>query len=334
MRTRHIILLVLALLGLAVAGCGGGSRDVPDGAVAVVGDEDISKAEFDALMARAKNAYTQQKRDFPKVGTAEYKTLQNQAVQFLVQQEKYRQAADDMEIEVEEKQVDARLKQVIDQYAEGNKEKFLKDIKAQGLTEEQVRREIENQLISEKIYEEVTEGVKVTDKDIEAHYEKNKKDYKAPASRDVRHILISSKPLADRLHGELADGGNFAALAKKHSKDPGSKANGGKLTVRKGETVPPFDKASFSLKKGELSNPIKTTYGWHIIEALSDVKPPSTTPLKDVKEQIRQQLLQEKRQKAIGDWTKELNEDFDDEIAYQVGYAPPATTGTTTAVQE
>jgi parvulin-like peptidyl-prolyl isomerase len=332
-RKAHVILLVVALLGLAAAGCGGGTRDVPDNSVAIVGGADITKAEFDALMDRARSAYKGQKREFPKVGTPEYKTLQNQAVQYLVQQEKYRQAAADMDIKIEEKEINARLEQVKKQYFGASQKEYEKNLKAQGLTDEQVRREVENQLISEKIYAKITEGVKVTDEDIQEHYEKNKKDYKVNASREVRHILVSGKPLADRLHGELQNGGNFAALAKRHSKDPGSKANGGKLTVRKGETVPPFDKAAFSLKKGELSTPIKTTYGWHIIEALSDVKPPTTTPLKDVKEQIRQQLLQERRQKAVSDWTKELNKDFDEKIAYQVGYAPPSTNQTTTASQ-
>lgn len=332
MRRSQLILLVVALVAVA-AGCGGGSKSVPDGSVAVVGSADITKAEFDALMERARSAYAQQKRDFPKQGTPEYKTLQNQAVQYLVQQEKYRQAAADMDIKIENKDVDARLAQVKKQYFGSSQKEYEKNLKRQGLTEEQVRREIENQLISEKIYEQVTEEVKVTDEDIQEHYDKNKKDYRVPASREVRHILVTSKSLADRLHAQVADGGNFAALAKRHSKDPGSKANGGKLTVRKGETVPPFDKAAFSLKKGELSQPVKTTYGWHIIEALSDVKPPSTTALKDVKEQIRQQLLQERRQKAVADWTKELNSDFDDKIAYQVGYEPPSTNQTTTASQ-
>jgi parvulin-like peptidyl-prolyl isomerase len=176
--------------------------------------------------------------------------------------------------------------------------------------------------------------VKVTDSEVSDYYNSHKADYKVAASRDVRHILVAKKALADDLHSQLENGGNFAALAKKNSTDPGSKQNGGKLTVRKGETVPEFDKVAFELKKNELSAPVKTQYGYHIIEALSDVKPPSQTPLKDVKEQIRQQLLQEKRQKAITDWSKETNDEFEDKIAYQVGYAPPATTGnTTTATQ-
>lgn len=329
MRKIHVLTLFLALLALGVAGCGGDDKNVPDGAVAVVDGEEITKAEFDALINRAKSSYEQNKREFPKVGTPEYKTLQNQAVQYLVQQEKYRQKAEELDVEVEKKEVDDRLTQIKQQYFGGDDAKFQENLKQQGLTEQQVRREIENQLISEKIYEKVTEGVKVTDEEITKYYESHKSDYKVAESRDVRHILVAKKPLADDLYRQLQNGGNFAALAKKHSTDPGSKENGGKLTVRRGETVAEFDKTAFALKKGELSQPVKTQYGFHLIEALTDIKPASQTPLKDVKEQIRQQLLQEKRQKAISDWSKELNDEFEDEIAYQVGYAPPATTATT-----
>jgi foldase protein PrsA len=326
---KTTLILVLALLGLGLAACGGGDDSVPDGAVAVVDGEEISKGEFDALMIRAKTSYQQNKRDFPKVGTPEYKTLQDQAVQYLVQQEKYRQKAEDLDVEVTDKEVDERMQQVITQYFSGKREDFEKNLKQQGLNEEQVRAEIENQVVSEKIYEKVTEGVKVTDAEIQKYYDGHKSDYKVAESRDVRHILVAKKPLADQLHGQLENGAAFAALAKKHSTDPGSKENGGKLTVRKGETVPQFDKVAFALDKNELSVPVKTQYGWHIIEALSDIAAPKQTPLKDVKEQIRQQLLQEKRQKAISDWSKDINDEFDDEITYQVGYAPPATTGTT-----
>ena len=77
-------------------------------------------------------------------------------------------------------------------------------------------------------------------------------------------------------------GGDFAELAKKHSEDTGSKANGGKLTISKGQTVAPFDQTAFLLKKNEISKPVKTEFGFHVIQPISDVKPAKVTPLKDV----------------------------------------------------
>ena len=114
--------------------------------------------------------------------------------------------------------------------------------------------------------------MKVSDADIQEYYNTHKTQYVQPESRDVRHILVPKKALADSLYAQLKSGANFAQLAKRYSKDPGSAANGGKLTVSKGQTVPEFDKTAFSLKKGELSQPVKTQYGYHIIQALSAVK--------------------------------------------------------------
>jgi foldase protein PrsA len=332
MRTFALILSLCAL-SLGLTACGGGDKNVPDGSVAVVGDEEISKAEFDALMDRAKTAYSQQKRDFPKTGTPEYKSLQNQAVQYLVQQAKYREKAKDLDVKVTDKEVDDRLKQVKQQYFGGSEKKYKKNLEQQHLTEADLRNQIENQLISEKIYNKVTEDVKVSDKEIADYYKAHKKDYKVAESRDVRHILVNKKGLADQVRSQLVNGGSWATLAKKYSKDPSSKDNGGKLTIRRGETVPEFDKTAFALKKNEISQPVKTQYGYHVIQAVSAIKASKQTPLKDVKQTIRQQLLQEKRQKAIADWSQDLNKEFEDKISYQIGYAPPATTGTTNATK-
>ena len=74
--------------------------------------------------------------------------------------------------------------------------------------------------------------------------------YAQAASRDVRHILVNSKTLADQLEAQLKSGGDFAKLAKQYSKDPGSAKTGGKLTITQGQTVPEFDKAAFTLSPG------------------------------------------------------------------------------------
>jgi parvulin-like peptidyl-prolyl isomerase len=327
--------LVLVLV-LAAAGCGGssGSRAVPAGDVALVGGEPISKAEFSQLLGQAKKTFTAQKRPFPKPGSSEYKALQDQAMSFLVQRAEFDQKAKSLGVSVSEKQVDARLAQIKKQYFGGSEAKYLAQLKQQGLSEAQVRDDIRAQLVSEGIFNKVTSSASVSQADIEAYYNAHKSQYGQPESRTVRHILVSSKPLAQRLDAQLqADhGATFAALAKKYSKDPGSAAQGGKLTVSKGQTVPQFDKVAFSLKTGQISPPVHTQYGWHIIQALTAIKPAKQTPLKDVQQSIKQQLLQQKKNDAMTKWVNDTKKDFcSGKLDYQVGYKPltdPCTTVT------
>jgi parvulin-like peptidyl-prolyl isomerase len=324
--------LVLCALALVLAGCGGGNDEVPADAVAVVDGEQIAKSDFDALLSQAKQSYKNQKRDFPAAGTQEYQTLRNQAVQFLVQREQFEQEAADMDVEITDKQVADRLEQIQQQYFGGDKKKYEAQLKEQGLTEKQVRNDIRAQLVSEKIFEQVTKGVKVTDAEITKYYNENKAQYSQPESRDVRHILVKSKAKADDLYEQLQDGADFAALAKQHTEDTSSKENGGKLTISKGQTVAPFDRTAFLLEKGVISRPVKTEFGYHIIEALSEVKPEKVTPLKDVKESIRQQLLQTKKNETMTKWVDDLKQDYEDKVSYAAGFNPPpaATTNAET----
>ena len=194
-----------------------------------------------------------------------------------------------------------------------------------------MRNDIRAQIISERIFAKVTKDVKVTDKQIEDYYAKNKAQYSQPESRDVRHILVKNKAKADDIYNQLKAGGDFAALAKKFSEDTGSKANGGKLTISKGQTVAPFDKTAFLLKKNAISKPVKTEFGYHIIQPLSDTKAAKVTPLKDVEKSIKPQLAQTKKNEAMTKWVDDLKKDYEDKISYAVGFnPPPSATGTTT----
>ena len=328
MRRRATLLAVLVL-----AGCAGGEEKVPADAVAVVDGEEIARSDYEAVIAQAKKSYANQKRAFPAAGSPELQTLKSQVVQYLVQREEFEQEAENRGLEITDKQVDARLAEVLKQYFNGDKKKYEQQLAAQGMTERAVRADIRSQIVSEKIFEEVTSKVAVTDKQIEEYYSKNKAQYSQPESRDVRHILVKTKKQADDLYAQLQGGADFAALAKKFSEDTGSKANGGKLTISKGQTVAPFDQTAFLLKKNELSKPVKTEFGFHIIEALGDTKAAKVTALKEVKESIRQQLAQTKKNEAMTKWVDDLKKDYEDKVAYAVGFTPPpaATTGTTSA---
>jgi parvulin-like peptidyl-prolyl isomerase len=329
MKIFRLALLLCALVAVGLAGCGG-DEEVPADAVAVVDGQQIARSDYEALLSQAKKSYKNQKREFPAAGSQEFQTLRNQAVQFLVQREQFEQEASDMDVDVTDKQIDARLEQIQKQYFGGDKKKYEKQLKEQGLSEKQVRNDIRAQIISEKIFEQVTKDVKVTDADITAYYAKNKAQYSQPESRDVRHILVKTKKQADELYAQLQGGADFAALAKKYSEDTGSKANGGKLTISQGQTVAPFDKVAFELEKNEISKPVKTEFGYHIIQPLSDEKAAKVTPLKDVKESIRQQLGQTKKNEAMTKWVDELKKDYKDKVSYAAGFSPPPDAKSTT----
>jgi parvulin-like peptidyl-prolyl isomerase len=327
MRSRSFLFLVpvLVLAAALAAGCGGssGPKAVPSDGAAVVGGDTITKADVNQLLGQAKKSYASQKRKFPKQGSTQFKLLQDQAIQYLIQQDEFKQKAKELGIEISDAQVAARLKQIKKQYFGGSEAKYQQQLRSQGLSQKQVENDIRSQLLSEAIFKKVTKDVKVSDADAKAYYDTHKSQYSQPESRDVRHILVNSKPLADKLYAQLKGGADFATLAKKYSKDPGSAAQGGKLTISKGQTVPEFDKTAFSLKTKQLAAPVKTQYGWHIIQALSPIRPAKQTPFAQVKATIVQQLQQQKRNDAMTKWVNDTKKGFcSGKIGYQTGYAP------------
>jgi parvulin-like peptidyl-prolyl isomerase len=328
MKPTRIIAAVLVVLSVLVAtacGGGGGKENVPTDSVAVVDGTQVTKAQLTSLLERAKKTYKSQKRAFPKAGTAEYQALQTQAVAFLVQRAEYDNRASDMNIKVTDKEVTDRINQIRTQSFGGSQKKLDQQLKAQGYTPETLREDIKAQLISEKIYNEVTKDAKVSDAAIQKYYNENKSQFTTKESRDVRHILVKSKATADTLYKQIKGGADFAALAKKFSIDPGSKDKGGLLTIQKGQTVAPFDKVAFALKTNAVSTPVKTQYGYHIIKPVSAVKAASVQPLKDAKAQIQATLLEQAKNDAITKWTNDVKKYFEKKVTYATGYAPPAT---------
>ena len=327
-RSLALAAAALAAVTLVAAGCGG-ADEVPADAVAVVDGTPITRSSLDGLLTRAKKSYAAQKRYFPKAGTSDYQSLQTQAVAYLVQREEYAREADKLGIDVTDQQIAKKVDEVKKQYFGDSQAKFDKGLADQGYTKATLEDDIRSQLLTEGIYKKVTTDAKVTDADVKSYYEKNRANYTVPESRSVRHILVKSKADADRIRTELVNGGDFAALAKANSIDPGSKDAGGKLTVSKGQTVAPFDKAAFSLDTNELSQPIKTQFGYHLIQPLAAVKAGSVTPFAQVKDQIKTQLESETKNTAVNKWVADVEKEYKDKVQYAAGFEPPDTSTTT-----
>jgi foldase protein PrsA len=353
---KHLrLVLILAFVAAFAAACGGGSgapKSVPSDAVAVVGGDTISKDRFNEVLDQAKRSYEAQNKPFPQPGTTTYGTVRAQIMQLLVERSEYDQQAKDLGVKVSDKDVEDRLDQVKQQAftQPGQKPKskaeleklYRRELKRQGLTDKEVRDGFRAQLVREKIYEKVTKDVKVSDNDAKKYYDDHKTQYEQaaqPESRDVRHILVKSHAVALTVYQKLKAGGDFSKLALKYSIDP-SKSSGGRLTVCKEKTVScplktvaPFEKVAFSLKTNEISKPVHTRFGWHVIQAVGPVNPPkkkSTIPFDQVKAAIKQQQLQQKKQDAFNKWWNDTKKDFGKKTKYQVGYAPPASQTTTT----
>ena len=341
MKTRLPFLLLSALLLvvlLAACGGGGNSGPPPADAIAEVDGTPVSKASFTALMSVACARYKAQGQACPKVGTPTYSSLRDSAVTFLVQQEELTQEAKKLGVTVTQKDLDKQVEQIKKTYYQGNEKKFEDALKKDDITLSQLEQyELRPNLLGQKLQAKVTSDVKVSDAEAQKYYNANKATYVTPKTREVRHILVNSKSLADTLETKLQNGASFAALAKKYSKDTGSAAQGGKLCVAHGgtsgacqQTVPPFDKAVFSLKTNEISQPVKSTFGYHIIQALGAVKPPHTQTFEEVKSSIEANLASQQKQTAWQAWLAKMAKDYKGKVTYQTGYAPATTTTPTT----
>jgi len=141
------------------------------------------------------------------------------------------------------------------------------------------------------------QSANITDAELHKQYQDNLDNYRVPERVNVRHILIKTqgkpkdqwpqlKAKAEDILKQLQHGGNFAQLAKKDSEDPGSAEKGGELGwITRGQTVPNFDKAAFSLKPGELSGIVETEYGYHIIQ-VEQKEAGHVKPFDEVKPQL------------------------------------------------
>jgi foldase protein PrsA len=334
LRNRRLVLLVVccaAFAGIA-AGCGGSdssSSDVPKGAIAVVDGQPITQAQLVQAVARYNRSAVKAKQATIKPGTDAYTTaVQERLVPYLVALTEFEQQAKKLGVTVTPKEVDASLKKdVIDQYFGGKRSKLLAAIKKQGSTMAEVRETVRLNLLQTKVTKKLTQGIKVTDAEARAAYEKNIANYEKPTSRNLAHILVKTKAKADKLYTELQNGANFATLAKKNSTDSNSAVQGGNLGVQaESSLVKPFSKVAFAIKTGTISKPVHTRFGWHIIKALGPVIPHTVSPFSKEKASIVQELQQAKNASATADFGKKMENYYKSRVKYAKDYEPPKTT--------
>lgn len=311
---KIISALMLATFVFSAVGCDMIEK-TPEGiqrqVVAKVNDEKITKGEIDKLVKQSGIIASIEQQY-----GANYKTNE-QAMSALKQQEGqlldnqvtvvlFLQKAKELKLEPSDKEL---TKQITTQY-NATKKGYKTDtawkaaLKQAGITEADFKEEIRQGIIEQNVMKYIYKGVSVSDSDVKAYYDKNQSQYtEQPNKINLSHILVKTEDEAKKVETRLKNGEDFAAVAKSVSTDPGSKDKGGSL----GEVAandqnydPTFMAAAAKLNQGQVSDPVHTQFGWHVIKCVSKTNYP-VKAFDKVKADVKSKLLQDKQKAKFSD---------------------------------
>jgi len=238
---------------------------------------------------------------FDKLNVILLPKLKESVLEKLIMDEIISQKAESLNISVTQEDVQGQIdtyKQVM-----GGEESFQEFLKTNNMTEEYLREGIRSEMLMQKYSEEFFSTLKLTDAEIEKFYNDNPEIFvKVRAS----HILVKTEEEAKDILTQLKNGADFATLAQEKSIDTGSGAQGGDLDYfNRGEMVPEFETIAFDLKPGELSDAVKSEFGYHIIKVTDRLD-----KFSQVKEDVSNSLKNQKFDESL----KELREEADVEL--------------------
>ena len=217
-----------------------------------------------------------------------------------------------VDLEIEKKKIaisDEETDEELEKMKEGigGEEKFNQALQQSGLSVDELR---ENIVMNLKINKLIDPYISITDQEVKDYFEENKNMFAEEEEVKASHILVDTKEEADKIKGKLNSGEDFAKLAEEFSKD-GSKDVGGDLGFfAKGRMVPEFEEVAFSLGVGEISEPVKSEFGYHIIKVV-DKTETMDPKFEDLKDDIEDNMRNEKSQEAYGKWYEEIRGEYE-----------------------
>lgn len=245
---------------------------------------EFQKAKLDELITQKLLSQEAKEREI-SLSEEEENEIFNQQLEGIKQQNNYEDDA----------QLEEALKQQGIESIEAYKERFF-----------EVNRD---NLLVNKLQRNITGDVEVTEEEMESYYENNKSNFEVQEQVEARHILLEDKETAEEVLAKVEDGGDFNELAKEYSTGP-SAEDGGKLgfVSRDQNIAEKFKEALFSLKVGNISPVVETQYGFHIIKA-TDRKEAGVKSYEEVKDQIEQQLRNQKGQSKWDQFVRQLRDE-------------------------
>ncbi|MEW5784065.1 MAG: peptidylprolyl isomerase [Bacillota bacterium] len=278
-----ILILALALLGTVFAFFYLQSDQV----VATVNGEKITRDElFEAMYAQGGQ-----------------EALDNIITRKLILQEGNR-----LGINVTEAEIDEEIEQLIVENSMGSEEELVSRLDYYGITMASFREDAMLNILARKIAQS---HIEISEEEAVEYFSSNQESFNIPEEIEARHILVETEDEANEIIALLEQGGDFAQLAKERSQDPGSKDTGGNLGFfSRGTMMPEFEEVAFALAVGGRSEPVETSYGFHVIELLKH-KESSEVSYEEVKDLVKERVLEEKTYEYIYEMLEGLRQAAD-----------------------
>ena len=202
-------------------------------------------------------------------------------------------------------------KQLLDELV--MQELLYSDALKQGLQEEEAFKsaleEMQRSLLKQYAMKKLLDGIDADEAEIKDYYEQHPSSFASPEKASANHILVDTLEEAEKIAEEIKNGLDFKEAAKKYSSCPSSSQGGALGQFTRGQMVPEFEKATFSMTPGSISEPVKTQFGYHLIQ-LESLTPAGTMPYEAVKAQVKEQLLLAKRQALYIQKRQELGKQY------------------------
>jgi foldase protein PrsA len=317
---KMIAAVLMSTFVLSMAGCKMIQKTpeaIKKTTVAKIGDDKITLGEVDEKLSTIIEQIKAQYGDKYTENTEAMSVLEQQrkqALDSLVNDKVMLKKAEELKLvptkEELDKEIDAKITEIKKMYE--TEEKFNEALKTANFTNDTLRSYLKDQIIIQKTTDNMFKDITVTDEDIEKYYNDNKAQYTTKPGANISHILVKTEEEAKKVKAEYDKGAKFEDLAAKYGTD-GTKSTGGSLGFISYDTTQydaDFMKAAKDLKEGEVSGPVKTQFGYHLIKVDGIVKEEKTKELKDVKEEIKQTVETNKKNdiytKTLDQWKKDL----------------------------
>ncbi|AQX55127.1 peptidylprolyl isomerase [Priestia flexa] len=224
----------------------------------------------------------------------------------MIEQKVINKEAEKKSVTISEKELDKELDALITSY--GGEDTFNQALEANGIKESEVKKDLETNLKAKKLVEDT---IDISEDEMKSYFDENKDSFDQPEQVKASHILVKDEKTANEVKKKLSDGEKFAELAKEYSTDTASKEDGGDLGYfSKEDMVQEFSDAAFDLNVNEISEPVKTEYGYHVIKVI-DKKAAQDANYENSKEEIKQLLLENKFQSEYPTWLEETKKKYD-----------------------